>query len=73
MKKIIHVNQHVIKANRKNGVENPVLTIKTYKDNIYAHEVEVLGPSKIMYSPDKPLSCGAHVWIETQADVLIIK
>lgn len=73
MKKIIHVNQHVIKANRKNGVENPVLTIKTYKENIYAHEVEVLGPSKIMYSPDKPLSCGAHVWIETQADVLIIK
>ena len=73
MKKIIHVNQHVIKANRKNGVDNPVLTIKTYKDNIYAHEVEVLGPSKIMYSPDKPLSCGAHVWIETQADVLIIK
>jgi hypothetical protein len=73
MKKIIHVNQHVIKANRKNGVEDPVLTVKTYKDNIYAHEVEVLGPSKIMYSPDKPLSCGAHVWIETQADVLIIK
>lgn len=73
MKKIIHVNQHVIKANRKNGVEDPVLTIKTYKDNIYAHEAEVLGPSKIIYSPDKPLSCGAHVWIETQADVLIIK
>jgi hypothetical protein len=73
MKKIIHVNQHVIKANRKNGVKNPVLTIKTYKDNVYAHEVEVLGPSKIIYSPDKPLSCGAHVWIETQADVLIIK
>jgi len=73
MKKIIHVNQHVIKANRKNGVEDPVLTVKTYKYNIYAHEVEVLGPSKIIYSPDKPLSCGAHVWIETQADVLIIK
>lgn len=73
MKTIVHVNQHVIKANRKNGVENPVLTVKTYKDNIYAHEVEVLGPSKIIYSPNKPLSCGAHVWIETQADVLIIK
>jgi hypothetical protein len=73
MKKIVHVNQHVIKANRKNGVEDPVLTIKTYKDNIYAHEVEILGPSKIMYSPDKPLSCGAHVWIETQGDIIIIR
>lgn len=73
MKTIVHVNQHVIKANRKNGVENPVLTVKTYKDNIYAHEVEMLGPSKIIYSPDKPLSCGAHVWIETQGDIIIIR
>jgi len=73
MKTIIHVNAHVIKSNRKNGVENPVLTVKTYKDNRYAHEVEVLGPSKVVYSPDKPLSCGAHVWIETQGEVTIIK
>ncbi len=72
MKTIIHVNQHVIKANRKNKVNDPVLTVKTYKDNKYAHEVEILGSSKIVYSPDKPLSCGAHVWIETQAEVNII-
>jgi hypothetical protein len=72
MKTIIHVNQHVIKANRKNGVNNPILTVKTYKDNKYAHEVEILGPSKIVYEPDKPLSCGAHVWIETQSEVNII-
>ena len=31
MKTIIHVNQHVIKANRKNNKDNPVLTVKTYK------------------------------------------
>lgn len=73
MKTIIHVNQHVIKANRKNGIENPVLTVKTYKENIYAHEVELKGSSKIVYSPDKPLSCGAHVWIETHDKVTIIK
>ena len=72
MKTIIHVNQHVIKANKKNGVNNPVLTVKTYKDNKYAHEIEILGPSKIVYKPDKPLSCGAHVWIETQSEVNII-
>ena len=73
MKTIIHVNQHVIKSNRKNNIVNPVLTCKTYKDNRYAHEVQILGPSKIVYSPDKPLSCGAHVWIETQDEVIIIK
>ena len=73
MKTIIHVNAHVVKSNRKNGVEDPVLTVKTYKDNRYAHEVEILGSSKIVYSPNKPLSCGAHVWIETQGEVRIIK
>ena len=72
MKTIIHVNQHVIKANTKTGEKNPVLTVKTYKDNRYAHEVKVLGESRIVYSADKPLSCGARVWIETEAEVEIV-
>jgi hypothetical protein len=63
----------VIKANNKNGENNPVLTVKTYKENRYAHEVEIKGESKIVYSPDKPLSCGAHVWIETQSPVEIVR
>lgn len=73
MKTIIHVNQHVIKANSKNGTNDPVLTVKTYKSNTYAHEVEIKGPSEVVYSPDKPLSCGAKVWIETESDVIIIR
>lgn len=73
MKTIVHVNQHVIKANRKNNENNPVLTVKTYKENIYAHEVSITGPSKVVYSPDNPLSCGAHVWIETTGDVQILR
>jgi hypothetical protein len=73
MKTIIHVNQHVIKANRKNGDNNPVLTVKTYKENRYGHEVEINGPSKVVYSPNNPLSCGAHVWIETNGEVIVIR
>ena len=73
MKTIIHVNQHIIKSNRKNKVEEPVLTVKTYKSNTYAHEVNIEGNSKVVYSPDKPLSCGAHVWIETQSEVEVVK
>ena len=73
MKTIIHVNQHVVKSNRKNDVNDPVLTVKTYKKNRYAHEVDIKGDSKVVYSPDKPLSCGAHVWIETQGEVTVIK
>lgn len=69
MKTIIHVNQHVIKANRKHGTNEPPLTVKTYKENRKCHEAEVLGPSKVVHSPHKPLPCGARVWIETQSEV----
>ena len=67
MKTIIHVNQHKIKSNAKNGTEEPVFTVKTYKSNDYAHEVAIDGPCVIRYSPDKPLSCGARAWIETRS------
>ena len=72
MKTRIHVNQHKIRSNKKNNLNEPVITVKTSKSNTYGHEVEVLGPSKVIYSPDKPLSCGARVWIETEAEVNII-
>ena len=71
MKTRIHVNQHKIRSNKKHNLNEPVITVKTSKSNTYAHEVEGLGPSKIIYSPDKPLSCGAKVWIETEGEVKI--
>lgn len=71
MKKRIHVNQHNIRANAK-GDNKPVLTVKTYKENIKCNALKIAGPSEVIYSPDNPLSCGAKVWIETEADVVII-
>ena len=62
---------HVIRSNKKNGTNDPVITVKTYKSNTYGHEVEILGKSKVVFSPDKPLSCGARVWIETDGEVLV--
>jgi hypothetical protein len=73
MKTIVHVNQHAIRKNIKADKREPVLTVKTYKSNTYAHEVALHGPSKVVYSPDKPLSCGARVWIETEDKVEIIR
>ncbi len=70
MKKRVHVNQHQIKSNAKTGAREPVLTIKTYKSNTYAHEVEIKGPCRVVYRPDKPLPCGAKVWIETDSEVI---
>ena len=74
-KKYIHVNQHVIRSNKKNNTNDPVITIKQGKSNIYCHEVNILGPSRVVYGGnEKPLlSCGARVVIETEADVEVIK
>ena len=69
MRKRIHINQHKIRSNKKHNLNEPVITVKTSKSNDYAHEVEINGPSKVIYSPDKPLSCGAKVWVETEAEV----
>ena len=69
MKTRVHVNQHKIRSNAKTGNREPVLTVKTYKDNRYCHEAIIHGESKVVHSPHKPLSCGARVWIETQAEV----
>ena len=73
MKTRIHVNQAIIKSNRKNNEDKPVLTVKTYKSNTYAKEVEIQGNSKVIYNPNNPLSCGAEVWIETENEVNIIE
>lgn len=76
MKTIIHVNQHKIKSNAKNNDNQPVLTCKTYKSNVYGHSAEILDAegipvASVIYRPNKPLSCGAKVWIETQNNVRV--
>jgi len=77
VKTIIHVNQHVIRANIKSDQQEPPLTVKTYKDNTYASEAVIYDKdgevaAKVIYSPEKPLSCGARVWIETQNKVMAL-
>lgn len=67
--KRIHVNKHVIRQNLKAGEQAPPIRIKTSKQNIACHKVEILGPSRVVYSPEKPLSCGARLWIETRSEV----
>lgn len=68
MKTIIHVNQHKIRARQPDP-----LTIKTYKSNTPATEAEIVVDGQVVatvvYRPDKPLSCGARVWIETEHEV----
>jgi hypothetical protein len=77
VKTYIHVNQHNVRSNKTKGTNLPVITIKQGKKNTYCNEVEILGPSKIIYGGEgcdvKPiLSCGARVVIITESEVRII-
>ena len=76
LKTIIHVNQHIIRANNMTRESDPCLTVKTYKDNRYAHEAVIrdsngIEVARVVYRPHNPLSCGARCWIETTNTVTV--
>ena len=73
MKTRIHINQHNIRANSKGG-DLPVVAAKTYKENILGNQAIIRDAdgsevARIVYRPDKPLSCGAKCWVETELPV----
>jgi hypothetical protein len=69
--KIIHINRNIIQSNAKHGKHDPVCRVEEDGVVKYCMEVEILGPSRMVYRPDKPRPCGAKLWIETDADVIL--
>ena len=67
----IHVNQHKIRQNNKREEKEPVISVKCGSSNQYGYRVKISGSSLVVYQPNKPLSCGAKVWIETLAAVYV--
>ena len=69
------MNQHRLRSNRKGEEPQPVVTVKCRLDgkaaNVYGYTVEILGPSRVVYRPEKALSCGAVLWVETRAEVVV--
>ena len=76
-KKYIHINQHHIRSNKSKNTELPVITIKEGRTNTDCNELEILGPSKLVYCGEgdvKPLlSCGARVVLQTESEIKIIR
>jgi len=70
--KIIHINRNIIQSNAKRGSEEPVCRVEENGIVQYCMEVDIRGPSRMVYRPDKPRPCGAKLWIETEADVILI-
>lgn len=71
IKSVIHVGQQTIQQNRKDGGNRPPLIVRDYKSARRAHTLIIYGQdgkeaARIVHSPNKPLSCGARVWIETR-------
>jgi hypothetical protein len=71
MTHIIHVNRQHIAMNAKDGGNRPVYTIKTGRRTRYAREVNIQGPSRLVYD-GRQLGCGARAWIETDADLQLV-
>lgn len=69
--KRIHVNQHTIRRNKTTGERNNVITVQWRNKSYPVQNAEIRGAAKAVYSPDKPLSCGAHVWVETTSEVVV--
>ena len=70
--KIIHINKNIIQYNAKNHRQLPVCRVEEDGKVRYAMEVDILGPSAMIYSPSAPRPCGAKLWIETDAEVNLV-
>ena len=69
---IIHINRNIIQQNAKHGKDEPVCRVEVNGKVTYCMEVQIDGPSHMIYRPEKPRPCGAKLWIETYADVKLI-
>ena len=71
---MIHVNQHIIKANAKTPLKKlkPVVSVKDTNRNDYGFQLEIKGPCRIVYQPHDPAKCGAHLWIDTFSRVQFV-
>ena len=70
----INVNHHLIRKNRKEGTNLPVIIVRRGKSgpSKYGSHIHIDGPSELIYSPHKPiLKCGARLVLKTDAKVQI--
>lgn len=68
--KRLHVDQHEIRKNAKDGGDRPIITVQARGGPYKGHHAEWDGPTKLI-SPGPTLSCGAKVWIFTESEVTV--
>lgn len=74
MRRIIHIHRGRIDGNRKHGRREPPIIVRRGRTReAYGSVVQIGDHTRIIYSPDKPLDCGARVWIETTEAVTVLE
>ena len=72
----ISINGHTIRRNAVNGTDEPPIRIarsRSDKKPRYAREITIAGPSRLIYSPAKPImSCGARL-VLVAGDVKVVR
>lgn len=74
---IVHVNQHIIRANILKAPEEqqpPIIVRRGKKKLCNSFNLGILSEgnivAKLVYSPCKPLDCGARLWLEAYEGVI---
>lgn len=74
--KYVSINGHTIRKNAVTGSAEPPIRIASRKSDahpVYASEIELVGPARLVYDPCKALiRCGARLVLEC-ADVKVIR
>jgi hypothetical protein len=76
---VIHVNQHVIRRNVREGTDEPCIAFRRKAGGraTYARVAAILDGdgrevARVVYRPDRPLPCGARCWVETGLRVVAL-
>jgi hypothetical protein len=74
--KRIHINRPVLAANKKHRQNNPAVTVRMGITREYGHTVIIYDDygnevARVVQNEEKPLSCGARVWIETRQPIKV--
>ena len=76
---VITVHQHLLRANVKNGTRLPCIAIRRGRSGkaTLAHQVLIKDATgavvaRLICRLDRPLACGARIWLETELPVEIV-
>lgn len=68
--KRVHVDRRIIAQNRKNGTNEPTMTVQTSRGPIKGRRVTIYG-HMVFDQEAKQLSCGARIYGETYAEIKV--